>query len=76
MAVAAKMPEVKTETLARRERTVSLFTDRLALLKAMGLLEVTTTIYEVVVDRTGNVLAKVEGDYTKENADTLITALK
>jgi hypothetical protein len=59
-----------------RERTITLYTDRLALLKAMGLPEITTTIYAVVVDRTGNVLAKVEGDYTKEKADTLIAALK
>lgn len=58
-----------------RERTITLYTDRLVLLKAMGLPEVTTTIYAVVVDRSGNVLAKVEGDYSAEKAALMLAAL-
>jgi hypothetical protein len=59
-----------------RERTITLYTDRLSLLRAMGLPQVTTTIYAVVVDRSGNVLAKVEGDYSKEKAEILTNAFK
>jgi hypothetical protein len=58
-----------------RERTITLYTDRNALLKAMGLPEITSVIYAVVVDRAGNVLASVEGDFTVEKANSLIAAL-
>jgi hypothetical protein len=58
-----------------RERTITLFTDRNALLKAMGLPEITSVIYAVVVDRAGNVLVSVEGDYTVEKANLIIEAL-
>jgi hypothetical protein len=59
-----------------RERTITLFTDRAALMVAMGLPEQFNTIYAVVVDRAGNVLLNLEGDYSAEKALLIKNALK
>jgi hypothetical protein len=57
---------------ADRERTVTIFTSRVEFLKSMGLPESTDNIYAVVVDRSGNVLSKAEGDYSATKAETLL----
>jgi hypothetical protein len=62
--------------VATREKTITLYTDRVALLKAMGLKESIKGIFAVVLDRQGNVLASVEGDYSSAKASTLVDALK
>jgi hypothetical protein len=61
---------------ADRERTVTIFTSRVEFLKSMGLPESTDNIYAVVVDRSGNVLSKAEGDYTASKAETLLSGFK
>jgi hypothetical protein len=61
---------------ADRERTVTIFTSRIEFLKSMGLPESTDNIYAVVVDRSGNVLSKAEGDYTAMKAETLLSGFK
>jgi hypothetical protein len=62
--------------LKARARTVTIFTKRAAFLKAMGLPESTDTIYAAVVDRGGNILARVEGDFTSLKAGVLLAAIK
>ncbi len=59
-----------------RDRTITLFTDRSALMTAMGLPEQFNTIYAVVVDRAGNVLVSLEGDYSAEKALLINKAIK
>jgi hypothetical protein len=56
-----------------REKTITLYTERMAFLKAMGLKESTKNIYVAVVNRAGKVLASVEGDYSAEKAALLIS---
>ncbi len=58
-----------------RERTITLFTDRAALLKSMGLNDGTNTIYAAVVDRKGNVLASVSGAFDDEKAKVIKAGL-
>jgi hypothetical protein len=62
--------------LQARARTVTIFTKRADFLKAMGLPESTNTIYAIVVDRTGNILARAEGDFASQKASVLLAALK
>lgn len=61
--------------LAIRERTITLYTDRLALLKAMGLKPSIKNIFVLVMARDGQLLATVEGDYSTEKAATILAAL-
>lgn len=65
---------VKSETM--RDKIITLYTERIPLLKSMGLPPKTNTIYVVIVTRSGEVLASVEGDYTKEKATVLEKALR
>jgi hypothetical protein len=62
--------------LKARERTVTIFTKRADFLIAMGLPASTNTIYAVVVDRAGNILARAEGDFAAQKAIGLLAALK
>jgi hypothetical protein len=59
---------------AMRNRVITLYTERAAFLKLMGLPDSTRSIYAVVVTRAGQVLAMVEGDYTREKAAVLAKA--
>jgi hypothetical protein len=58
-----------------REKTITLYTDRLAFVRAMGLRGSIETIHAAVVNRAGQVLASVEGDYSKEKEAVLLKAL-
>jgi hypothetical protein len=58
-----------------REKTITLYTDRLAFLKAMGLRGSMETIHAAVVNRAGQVLASAEGDYSKEKEGVLLKEL-
>jgi hypothetical protein len=65
---------------ALRDRTIALFTDRIAFYEALGLAKPGQTasklgMHAAVIDRAGRVLALAEGDYSKAKADTLISAL-
>lgn len=59
-----------------RDKIITLYTDRAPFLKSMGLPFKTSTIYVVIVTRSGQVLASVEGDYTVEKAELLAKAFK
>jgi hypothetical protein len=59
---------------AMRNRVITLYIERAPFLKAMGLPESTKSIYVVIVTRSGQVLASVEGDYTPEKAAVLAKA--
>lgn len=61
--------------VAAREKTITLYTDRMAFLKAMGLQSSVETIYVAVVNRAGHVLASADGDYSKEKEAVLVKAL-
>jgi hypothetical protein len=58
-----------------RENTVTLFVEPDELAKAMGMPSKTSTIFAAVVERSGRVLAYVEGDYTPEKAALISAAL-
>ncbi len=60
---------------AMRNRVITLYTDRAAFVKALGFKNSTRTIYVAVINRAGQVLASVEGDYTSEKAAVLTKAL-
>ncbi len=65
---------------AVRDRTIALFTDRIAFYEALGLAKPALGasklgMHAAVIDRAGRVLALAEGDYSKAKADTLISAL-
>lgn len=57
-----------------RDRIITLYTDRGPFLKSMGLPQITKTIYVVIVSRSGEVLASVEGDYSEAKAAVLAKA--
>lgn len=57
-----------------RNRVITLFTDRETFVQAMGFKNSTRTIYAAVINRAGQVLASVEGDYTSEKAAVLAKA--
>lgn len=57
-----------------RNRIITLYTDRIEFLKSMGLPQNTDRIYVVIVTRQGQVLARVEGDYTEQKAEMLKVA--
>lgn len=63
-----------TDTVAR-ERTVTLYTDRAAFSKAMGLRDPFKNVYLAVVERSGRVLLLVEGDYSAEKAKVVMQAM-
>jgi hypothetical protein len=60
---------------AARERTITLYTDRAAFSKAMGLRDPFKNVYLAVVERSGRVLLLVEGDYSAEKAKLLLQAM-
>ena len=57
-----------------RNRVITLYTDRDAFVQAMGFKNSTRTIYAAIINRAGQVLASVEGDYTSEKAAVLAKA--
>lgn len=57
-----------------RDRIITLYTDRSPFLQSMGLPQRTKTIYVVIVSRSGEVLASVEGDYSESKAAVLAKA--
>ena len=57
-----------------RERTITVYTDREQFLNLMDMRE--ETIYTVLVDETGNVLWRQEGDATDEKVESLRTAIE
>ncbi len=59
---------------AMRNRVITLYTDRETFVQAMGFKSSTKTIYVAVINRSGQVLASVEGDYTSEKAAILAKA--
>jgi hypothetical protein len=61
---------------ALRERTITLYTDPVALRKDMGLTGDGKTVWVAVVDRAGLVLARAEGPYTADKAKPLLEALR
>ena len=61
---------------AMRNRVITLYTDRDEFVKAMGFKSGTSTIYAAIINRTGQVLAVVEGDYTAEKAALLAKAFE
>jgi hypothetical protein len=60
---------------AMREKTITLYTDRNAFIKAMALNSGVKSIYAAVVSRAGQVLTLAEGDYSAEKAEALLAAL-
>jgi hypothetical protein len=61
---------------AIRERVITLYTPRDAFIKAMGITTGTTSIYAAVVDRQGQVLEIVEGDFTPDKAAKILRQMK
>ncbi len=61
---------------ALRDRTVTLYTDPVALRKDMGLTGDGKTVWVTVVDRAGQVLARAEGNYSADKAKPLLEALQ
>ena len=61
---------------AARERVVTLFTDRLALLRTMGLPGEGKVILALVMNRNGEVLAQAQGRHSAEKAQLLMAALQ
>lgn len=60
---------------AARERTITLYTDRAAFSKAMGLRDPFKNVYVAVVERSGRVLLLVEGDYSAEKANVVLQTM-
>lgn len=58
-----------------RERTVTLFTDRSALLRDMGLPGEGKVVLVLVMNRSGEVLAHVQGRHSEDKAKLLLAAL-
>jgi hypothetical protein len=61
-----------------REKTITLFTNRIEFSKAMGFSaweKPGTMVYAAVVDRAGRVLALSEGDYAVEKAKVILDAM-
>ena len=61
---------------AVRERIVTLFTDRAALLRTMGLPGEGKVVLALVMNRNGVVLAQAQGRHSAEKAQLLIAALQ
>jgi hypothetical protein len=61
---------------AMRDRTITLYTDPVALRKDMGLSGDGKTVWVLVVDRAGQVHAKAEGVYSADKAKPLLAALQ
>ncbi len=57
-----------------RERTITLYTDKEAFRRSLGLLR-EETIYAVLFDRQGRVYWRAEGEFSAEKGDSLQTAL-
>jgi hypothetical protein len=61
---------------AVRERIVTLFTDRVALLRTMGLPGEGKVVLALVMNRSGEVLAQAQGRHSSEKAQLLLAALQ
>jgi hypothetical protein len=61
---------------AMRDRTITLYTDPVALRKDMGLSGDGKVVWVLVVDRAGQVHAKAEGVYSADKAKPLLEALR
>jgi hypothetical protein len=61
-----------------REKTITLYTDRIEFSKSMGFAaweKPGIVVYAAVVDRAGRVLALSEGDYSAEKAKVILDAM-
>lgn len=58
-----------------RAKLVPIFTDRTSFVRAAGL-NGTDQFYAVVVNRSGDVLARIEGEFSEAKADTLRETLR
>lgn len=58
-----------------RERTITLYTDGVALRRAMGLSSDGKTMVAMVLDRSGKVLVQVAGSHTPEKAKLLLAGM-
>jgi hypothetical protein len=61
---------------ALQDKTITLYTERAAFVKAMQLPGGIKTVYAAVVARSGEVLALAEGRYAADKAEVLRAALK
>lgn len=59
-----------------RDRTITVFAEVEPMLKAMGLPNDVTSIFTLVITRTGQVLAQAKGPYSAEKAAVVNNALK
>jgi hypothetical protein len=59
-----------------RERVITLFTDRLALLRALDLPGEGKVVLALVMNRSGEVLAQVQGRHSDDKANLLLAAMQ
>ena len=65
-----------TPDLKMRERIITLYTDQKAFASAMGIADQTLGAYVAVVDRKGNNLGFVQGEYSKVKAAKITSLLR
>jgi hypothetical protein len=65
---------IREETM--RERVITLFTDRLTLLRTMNLPGEGKVVLALVMNRSGDVLAQVQGQHSEDKAKLLLAAMQ